>query len=932
MAYSSVHDACDHARVTDDATSPPLLEDPVRVAHFRIIGRLGVGGMGVVYRAEDEKLRRIVALKLLPDPGESEERRHRFVREARSAAAITHPNVATVHAIDEADGRVYIAMELVEGESLRARMGRGPLDLPAAKDIALQIAKGLAAAHDKGIVHRDLKPENVMVTPSGLVKLLDFGLAKGAAAQPASSKTGAEQAKTETLVTSDEGRVMGTPSYMSPEQGMGETLDVRSDVFSLGIVMYEMLAGARPFAGASTGAVLVAIARDAPAPLRERAPHVDEWTADVVMRCLAKERQQRFASAGEVVAALTGTTSPKATTQAHAPLLPVKPAAVTTAATAVPTPRRQRGAMLAGASLAALAIVGGLEMWHLGGARRAPAPPPDTSVFVPPVALPAVSVTPKPTTYGDRRLTTYPAEDRISAVALSPDGQQLAFSDQDGFWVLPVAGGPRRSLGAPLEKGDVPGYVAFFADGTRVLGSSYNDHSGAKGWIATLDGAPASRTRDVDGQVAPSHDGQRLAECNLDGTVKVAPIAGGPWFQVGQITPKEQCVPHWSADDRQLLVGTINEITAIAADGHSSETLYRYDFGALSPAFGWPDAHHVVLGGVDLRARGGVVSELELDDAGHASGLPRILWSGGSQTYAVSTAGGRIAVLRDQRQSDVFVARLSADGRRLDGLPERLSQSEADDALPAWSGDGRVLYWSGRDQIRATYVQAVHGSTAELLVRDTIPWTLQPLTTGDLLVTRGRYGDASGMVATVVVGPRGERELASGELVKGERPTVRCGGRDPARCVLWKKEQGTSSIAHLDATSGKLDPPFFRDPAITDVAVSPDGATVVVTTNTDLLTTVRVADGETHRFSTTPTASSLVHVAYTSDGRGLFVTASHVGDAVHALMRVDLHGRGAILYSTSTAMLSDPAPSPDGRWIAFQELASAVDVYLLEPR
>ncbi len=272
-----------------------------RIAHFRLDALLGRGGMGAVYRALDEKLRRDVALKLLP-PTRDAEKRARFLREARLAAAITHPNVAVVYAVDEADGRVYIAMELVEGENLRWRMDRGPLDVATALELATQIARGLAAAHDKQIVHRDLKPENVMITPAGVVKLLDFGLAKSEAT---SNPTTAALAKTETVVTSDEGRIMGTPGYMSPEQALGEALDVRSDVFSFGIVLYEMLAGARPFSASGAGATRVAIVRDAPPPLRAQAPQVDEHTASVVMRCLEKVPDARFAHAAEIVAALS---------------------------------------------------------------------------------------------------------------------------------------------------------------------------------------------------------------------------------------------------------------------------------------------------------------------------------------------------------------------------------------------------------------------------------------------------------------------------------------------------------------------------------------------------------------------------------------------------------------------------------------------------
>ncbi len=317
--------------MTEDAARPA--GDPERIAQFRIVGRLGMGGMGVVYRAHDESLRRDVALKLLPEAGGDEERKQRFLREARSAAAISHPNVAVVHQVGEADGRVYIAMELVEGQNLRRWLDRERPSVPLALDIAGQIARGLAAAHLKGIVHRDLKPENVMITPSGAVKLLDFGLAKSAGESRGHLTPGLAHARTETLVTSDEGRIMGTPEYMSPEQATGEPLDLRSDVFSFGILLYEMLAGARPFTGLSTGAVLVRIARDPPAPLRSLAPDIDERIASIVERCLAKNPADRFPDAAAIESALAGSASPLAVTASAVHTEPPSPSRPATPAT-----------------------------------------------------------------------------------------------------------------------------------------------------------------------------------------------------------------------------------------------------------------------------------------------------------------------------------------------------------------------------------------------------------------------------------------------------------------------------------------------------------------------------------------------------------------------------------------------------------------------
>ncbi|HEY6463177.1 MAG TPA: serine/threonine-protein kinase, partial [Polyangiaceae bacterium] len=211
-------------------------DEPTRLGHFTVLGRLGEGGMGVVYRARDEKLGRIVALKLLPPGFEADDaRRQRFMREARVAAAVTHPNLTTVHEVGESEGRVFIAMEMVEGKALRAVLQGQPLSAGKVLDLALQIAAGVARAHAAGIVHRDLKPENIMVSEDGHVKVLDFGLAK----RPAGD---------ELLVTgTGEGMLLGTPAYMPPEQARGQPVTAATDVFALGVLFYEMLTGQRPF-------------------------------------------------------------------------------------------------------------------------------------------------------------------------------------------------------------------------------------------------------------------------------------------------------------------------------------------------------------------------------------------------------------------------------------------------------------------------------------------------------------------------------------------------------------------------------------------------------------------------------------------------------------------------------------------------------------
>jgi serine/threonine-protein kinase len=271
----------------------PEAPPPERLGHFRIGDQIGRGGMGVVYRAVDEKLGREVAIKLLPQGFEADtERRRRFLSEARAAAAVAHPNLITVFEVDEAEGRVFIAMELVTGSSLRQRLAeQGRLSEPEVVRIGREVASGVAAAHQRGIVHRDLKPDNLMLARSGTVKVLDFGLAKHRISAPdggsaPASATGA-------------GGLLGTPEYMSPEQATGRAVDARSDVFSLGVILYELGTGQRPFRGDSTLDLVVAISRDPPAP-----PQVSAGLRTVIDRCLSKDPAQRYAHAGELCEAL----------------------------------------------------------------------------------------------------------------------------------------------------------------------------------------------------------------------------------------------------------------------------------------------------------------------------------------------------------------------------------------------------------------------------------------------------------------------------------------------------------------------------------------------------------------------------------------------------------------------------------------------------
>jgi len=263
-----------------------------RLGVYEIVGLLGTGGMGEVYRAKDTRLGREIALKVLPkDLARDPERLQRFEREARAAAGVNHPHIVTLHSVEEADGTHFLTMELIEGESLRQHLTSTGLPLDALLDLAIPITEAVHAAHRQGITHRDLKPENVMVTSTGWVKVLDFGLAK--LTQPGFLEPGMTQAAT--FVTAEGPK--GTVAYMSPEQAEGKHLDPRTDIFSLGVMIYEMATGRRPFQGGSTASTLSAILRDAPRSIgeirRELPPHLNR----IVQRCLVKDPDRRYQTA-----------------------------------------------------------------------------------------------------------------------------------------------------------------------------------------------------------------------------------------------------------------------------------------------------------------------------------------------------------------------------------------------------------------------------------------------------------------------------------------------------------------------------------------------------------------------------------------------------------------------------------------------------------
>jgi serine/threonine protein kinase len=459
------------------------------LGQYEIRAPLGAGGMGEVYRAYDTRLAREVAIKVLPESLTSDpERLRRFEQEARAAAALNHPNILAVYQMATHESVSYMVTELLDGETLRERLRRWPIPLRKAIDYAVQIAHGLAAAHDKGIVHRDLKPENLFVTKDGRVKILDFGLAK---LTPPKESSGADA--TIDLGT-EPGMVMGTAGYMSPEQVRGKTADHRSDIFAFGTILYEMVTGKQTFRKPTSADTMAAILNEEPPSVSQIAPTAPPGLQRVVHRCLEKNPEQRFQSSSDLAFALEALSDSAITTPSgvHVP--------------ARESWRGRRIAGVVGASVIALGVALFAYLW------LRPQPVPRVSSYVQLThdgqrkhligtegsrlylylaGRDHQGITEISTSGGEPRKLSILPSPNMSPASLSPDGTSLLVVDGHGFpyagpiWSVPVLGG------APRRLGDTVGNEAVLSPDRKVLAYC----NGNDILVAKADGSESRRHR-----------------------------------------------------------------------------------------------------------------------------------------------------------------------------------------------------------------------------------------------------------------------------------------------------------------------------------------------------------------------------------------------------------------------------------------------------
>ncbi len=643
-----------------------------RLGPYEILSPLGAGGMGEVYRARDPRLGREVAVKVLPEAlAEDRDRLSRFERKARAASALNHPNIVTIHEVGREGDTAYIAMELVDGKTLRELTVGGPMPLRRILSLASQIADGLAKAHGAGIVHRDLKPENVMVSKDGFVKILDFGLAK--LVEPESGEVSAMQTVAETETRP--GTVMGTVAYMSPEQASGEPLDFRSDQFSLGSILYEMATGQRAFQRKTAAETMSAIIRDDPEPVGKVRPEVPLAVRWMVERCLAKEPEERYASTRDLARDL-------ASVRDHISEVTSRSGAVLAAAQ---KPRGRVTTLVLGVALLATVVAAD---WLVRGRLAAP---PSSPRFT--------------------RLTF--RQGAVRNARFAPDGQTIVYG---ASW----AGDPRPGLLYRTQVGS-PEYSRFDFAGDILAISPMNElailQNGSKGTLARVQmsgGTPRQVLENVIYAGADfSPDGKELAVATrVEGKNRLE-------FPIGNVLAavKDAHAPRFSRDGRLIAfwehdgTGTV-AIEVIGRDGKGKRVLS----GGWIPWAGAPcwsaDGSEVwftanehpnspaALWAVDLSGKRRLLmrvpGDLELDDVAK-DGRAIFLHS----MYAQSL---RFATASDSSERELSwldqsgVADLSADGRTV------LLNESGEGA-----GGGTIIYMRGIDGSPAVRLGAGEG-------------------------------------------------------------------------------------------------------------------------------------------------------------------------------------------------------------------------------
>ncbi|HEX8069515.1 MAG TPA: protein kinase [Pyrinomonadaceae bacterium] len=706
---------------------------------YEIQSLLGAGGMGEVYRARDTELNRPVALKFLhTDVAADQQRMQRFVQEARAASALNHPNILTVFDIGQtAEGARFFATEFVEGVTLRERMQRGRLKLGEVLDITIQIASALVAAHQAGIVHRDIKPENIMVRADGYVKVLDFGLAKLTGARGGAVDM---EAQTQALVNTNPGAIMGTVAYMSPEQARGAAVDARTDIWSLGVVLYELLTGRVPFAGKSSSHVIVAILDDDPPPLTQFMPDAPEALQEVLADALAKDPEARYQTAKQMLAKLqrlkqrldagvhldhsvtpewyaanaasqggAATLSAAQRTTARSGELSDAPTHASAAGLA-PARRVSKTTVVVALALGLVALCGlGYGLYRYAEQRRGAGGAPFAALQ-------------------NMKVAKLPVTGQTVAAALSPDGKYVARvvyeRDTQSLRLRQVSTAAEKELIPPRE--DAYLGLTFSRDGDFIYyvsserGQLYRNLYR----ISPVGGEPVKLAADVDSTVALAPDGRRIVfrrhvpKASADVLVVANEDGSEERTLLARPAPTLLLAPAWSPDGQTIAYvvkgtdeqGYYSNIEGYKLATGQTEVISSARWRVTSSLVWLADGSGLVMSGRDRASLPSMPEQVWF--VPYPAGAPRRITNDVNRYVSVSLSADSKMLLALQASYNVNL--WLAPG----GDAARARTLAANAEVPAWTPDGRIVYMSNASGNGDIWVMNADGTGARQLTFD----------------------------------------------------------------------------------------------------------------------------------------------------------------------------------------------------------------------